>query len=304
MIRPAKGADARRLNRAYKVEIAMIAREPMPRQQERLLDATIDRMLGMVDRCRSSLSRDGNGWTVTIAGTTIMLDPRMSSFEHALERLASAIEAAIAYQRATAMLAAARAETGSVPLWLVTGSSVLAGWLAWSRGEAALHRVLMLSDQPDIAPVVGTLRRTARVALGQTAVAIRVSNGFAVAGKIELPAERRCIMALGRTARMTIAKARLPEAMVAALAGRSMTALASHPFFTASGLVITAAHNEGQSLVVELEHDWRPLAPVPEAALAVVPTDADLAVPWRATRREVADLYGLVDGLRGHKRTA
>lgn len=282
----------------------MIAREPMPRQQERQLDATIDRMLGMTGSGHYRSTRNGDGRTVTIAGSTIVLDPATPSFEHQLERLASAIEATIAYERTTAMLAAVGGETGSVPLWLVTGSSVLARWLAWSRSEAVLRRVLTLSDQPDFAPVVGTLRRTARVALGQTAMAIRVGNGLAVAGKIELPAERRCIMALGRTARMTIAKARLPETMVAALAGRSMTALASHPFFTAAGLVITAAHNEGQSLVVELEHDWRPLAPVPEAALAAVPTDAEPVVPWRATRSEVADLYGLVDGLRGHGRTA
>lgn len=284
--------------------IDTIVQEPVPDRREQLLDTTVERMLGMVAGARHQASSGPHGWKVVIAGVTVTLDPADPSFEHRLERLASAIEATIAYKRASAMLAAARAEAGPVPLWLVTGSGVLARWLVWSRSEMALRRVLRLSDQTDTAPVVGRLDRTARVALGQTAATIRVANGLAVAGKIELPGRRRCLMALGRTAQLTVAGGAMPETILAALVGRSLSALGDHPFFAAADLIITAARNDGQTLVVEVAHDHGPLAPVPEAALAVVPADADPACPWRPTRREVADLYALVDALRGHERGA
>jgi hypothetical protein len=273
-------------------------------EREQLLTATVDRMLGMVSRARFKLSRTAHRHNIVIAGVTIALDPSAASFEYQLERLASVIEATIAYDRASAMLAAAGVETGLVPLWLVTGSSVLAQWLAWSRGERALRRVLRLSDQADIAPVAGLLERTARTALGQTAVKIRVANGLAVAGKIELPGRKRCLMTLGRTAELTVFECGMPEALVAGAIGRSLSAVGDHPFFTAADLVISAARNEGSTLRIEVFHEQGPLAPVPQVALAVTPVDADPTFPWRPTRREVADLYALVDTLRGHGRGA
>ena len=284
--------------------IDIIVQEPVPDRREQLLDTTIERMLGMVAGARHQASSGAHGWEVVIAGVTVTLDPARPLFEHQLERLALGIEAAIAHERASAMLAAAGAQTGAVPLWLVTGSGVLARWLTWSRSEMALRRALRLSDQADVAPVVGTLDRTARVALAQTAVTIRVANGLAVAKRIELPGRRRCLMALGRTAELTIADGAMPETILAALVGRSLSVLGDHPFFAAADLIITAARNDCQTLVVEVTHNQGPLAPVPEPALAVVPADADPACPWRPTRREVAELYALVDALRGHGSTA
>ena len=280
--------------------IDTIVQEPVPDRREQLLDATIERMLGMVAGARYQASSGAYGWEVVIAGVTVTLDPADPSFEHRLERLASAIEATIAHERASAMLVAAGAEPGPVPLWLVTGSGVLARWLVWSRSEMAMRGVLRLSDQADIAPIVGRLDRTARVALAQTAVTIRVANGLAVSKRIELPGRRRCLMALGRTAELTVANGAMPETILAALVGRSLSALGDHPFFAAADLVVTAARNDGQTLVVEVAHDQGPLAPVPEVALAVVPADANPACPWRPTEREVAELYALVDASRGH----
>ena len=65
---------------------------PVPDKGDHRVDATIDRMLGMVDRARYQRSRDGGRRTIAIAGTTIMFDPSAPSFKHRLERLASAIE--------------------------------------------------------------------------------------------------------------------------------------------------------------------------------------------------------------------
>ena len=92
----------------------------------------------------------------------------------------------------------------------------------------------------------------------------------------------------------------MPETLVAGLIGRSLSPLGDHPFFTAADLVITVALNKDATLRVEVAHEQGPLAPVPEVALAMVPADADPACLWRPTRRELANLYALVDGLRAH----
>lgn len=303
------GAGALRLNRMYGLVIDTVSQEPVLDKRNQLLDDTIDQMLGMVNRAHSSSSRGGSGRMIAIAGTTVVLDQSSPAFEYQLERLASAIEATIAHQRAMAMLAAADALTGPVPLWLVTGSSVLAQWLAWSRGEMALRRVLRLSDQTNIAPVAGTLHRTARVALGKFASKIRVANGVAVAERIKLPGQlpgkRSGLMALGRKAELIIPEdGEIPVTIAAGCIGRSLCTLYGHPFFTAADLVIIAARNEGRTLVLELAHKEGSLAPVPEAAKAIMPADHDRACPWRPTRREIDHLYGLVNRLRGHEHSA
>ena len=88
----------------------MIGKREAPR-------ALAEAMLANVDPASVTISGGGDQFAVTIAGLTIVFG---DALPHGFERLAAAIEARIAFERANAMIAAA-GETG-VPLWLVSGS--------------------------------------------------------------------------------------------------------------------------------------------------------------------------------------
>lgn len=223
------------------------------------------------------------------------------------EQFAAAIERCIAYDRAQAMLDGVGAAVPPLPLWLVTGSSVLAAWLAWSHSEAVFRKRLTLSDAPGAAPVSGNFERRARHALGHTPAKIRVRNGLAVAERIELPGRLRCTATFGREARIRIDGGPPPETIITALAEdpfrrdrRRVADVVDHPFFNSSDLRLADIRNDANTVVLDVESKWGPLAPVPEDAWRAVPQDADASCPWRATSSEVAKLYGLVDAGRHH----
>lgn len=225
-----------------------------------------------------------------------------------LERLASAIEARMAFERARAMLAATGTESEALPLWLVTGSSVLAAWLDWSRSETVFRRRLALSGEPGLAPVSGTLDRPMRRSLGQAAARIRVRSGFAIAERIELPDRLRCTASFAKEARIRIEGGPLPETIVVALTDeprrndrRRAADIVDHPFIAAADLRLAGIRNEGDAIVMEMESSWGPLAPVPKAAWQAVPNDADPTCPWSPTAREVRALYALVDEGRRYR---
>ncbi|MBN2971007.1 hypothetical protein JW805_03120 [Roseomonas aeriglobus] len=252
-------------------------------------------MLAMVDPADVALSGDRDRLAITIAGATITFGDAQP---HAFERLASAIEAQIAYQRAGAMVAAA-GETGT-PLWLVAGSDMLGKWLAWSRVDKPLAKGLSLTGRADAAPVVGDLARRSRRELGQMSAKIRVRSGQAVAERIELSHHVPAIAILGDRALIRIARHHLPEMILSALLKNPTSndrwrasEIVDHPFFTTHDFMVARVDNDRDEVVVELETAWAPLAPIPEAAWAAVPRGADPAFPWRATGREVVDLYGL-----------
>lgn len=263
-------------------------------------------MLCFVHPVLFQIDDDADGFTVKIGDTHIAFIEGDGPIDQQLERLATMIEGSIAYTRAQAMLVAAGAPQGALPLWLVTGSSVLASWLSWSRTEMVLRRRLALTAGPD-APVMGTLDRRARQNFGQPGVRIRVRHGLAVADKIELPGRLKCIAALGHRAKVRIEGNPLPETLITALNDdprcnnrRRIAEVVDHPFFAATDLRLAGIRNDGDAVVIDVESDWEPLAPVPDRAWAAVPPDADPACPWRATPREVAALYRLVDAGRGH----
>lgn len=266
----------------------------------------IGEMLRFVDPVTSRIEGNADGFDVTIADVTIKFVESAGPIDEQLERLATMIERSIAYTRARAMLAAVGATQGALPLWLVTGSSVLASWLGWSRTVSVFQRRLVFTDGPD-APIIGTLDRRARQNLGQVGVKIRVRHGLAVAERIELPGRVRCIAALGKEATIRIEGNPLPETLIAALQDdprrndrRRIAEIVDHSFFAATDLRLAGIRNDGNAAVIEVESRWEPLALVPDSAWTVVPADADPASPWRATAREVAELYRLVDIGRAH----
>lgn len=261
----------------------------------------IDQMLAMIDRRSWSFDGGGQHFSVTIAQTRIDFDTEAPTTGLTVERLAGAIEAAITAERARHMLALAEATDQPLPLWLVNGSDILAKWLVWAGASNALRKVLTLSDTVGMAPVAGYLNRRARRDLGQGGAKIRVYGGMAVAERIELSDAPRCTAILGQKAMIRIEQHRLPDTLITALqrdarsnTPRPLGGVVSHPFFTAADLGITGIANDGPAVVFEVGSHWAPLAPVPAAALAAIPDDADPAFPWRATVSERRRLDGLV----------
>lgn len=257
--------------------------------------AIVEAMIAMIDPTGVGIIGDQDRLDVGIAGTTIAIG---EGSPLGFEQLASAIEARIAFERATAMVAAAG--VSGVPLWLVSGSSVLAKWLAWSRTDRALAKSLSLNDQLGVAPIVGRFARRARRELGHMSVKIRVSAGQAVAERIELSHRVSAVAVLGNKATIRLRRQHLPETIVTALEKdptrndrRRAAEIIDHPFLANFDVMVEEVRNDGDDTIVELETVWEPLAPVPEAAWAAVPRGTDPRFPWRATTREVADLYRL-----------
>lgn len=252
-------------------------------------------MVAMIDPASVRISGDRDRLGVTIAGARIVIG---DGSPHAFERLAAAIEARIAFERAVGMIAAA-GEVG-VPLWLVSGSSVLAKWIAWSRTGRAFANALDLTDQAGVAPIVGRFARRARRELGQMSIKVRVSAGQAVAERIELSHRAPAIAVLGDRATIRVRRQHLPETIIRALQSDPTrndrwraAEIVDHPFFGAYDFMVFEVRNDGDDTVVELETAWQPLQPIPKAAWAAVPRGADPAFPWRPTAQEISELYGL-----------
>lgn len=264
-----------------------------------------NRMLAMIDRDAWSSEGDDGRFGVTVAGKRIDFDSAAPTVGLAFEQLATAIEAAIAFERAGRMMQAVGVSAQPLPLWLVSGSNVLAQYLHWTNTSNALRKILTMSDAVGVAPVVGYLDRRARRDLGQGGVRIRVRGGTAIAQRIELSDHPRCTAILGKSAYICIAGHKLPEVLISALqqnvqdnALRSLNDVVSHPFFASADLKITDVANDGSAVVFEVESHWAPLEPVPPVAWGVLPPDADCAFPWRATASERRALDRLVDEAR------
>lgn len=261
----------------------------------------VERMLGMVEPDSYRIEEGDGALRVAIAGTEIMFTSSAAP-DLACERLASAIESRIAFERARAMLGAA-GETGTPPpLWLVTGSDALARWLTWSGAANALRRSVTLTDRLGAAPVSGLLDRRARRELGQGGARIRVWSAEAVAERIELAVSPVTTMALGIQAHIRVARAALPETLIGGLVdmpgkndSRRVADIVGHAFVADADLRLGGVRNDVGGVVVDIKTGWRPLAPIPAEARAAVPRDADPAAPWKPTAREMRALDRLVD---------
>lgn len=121
----------------------------------------VQQMLGMVQPDRYVLRERVGEIGVEIAGGTILFAYPDRHAPMKLEQLAMALEGCIASDRAGAMLRAAGAEADPIPLWLITGSSVLAAWLQWSGTDTMFRKRQALVDQYGMAPVFGSVERRA-----------------------------------------------------------------------------------------------------------------------------------------------
>lgn len=169
------------------------------------LRALVRDMLALVDHEGAYAIGDNiSGFSVDIAQSRIDFASGAAFTETALERLASAIEARIAFDRARAMLVAAGSEATHFPLWLISGSAALAKWFVWSRMQNSLRRVLAFSDHVGLSPIYGQFERPTRRAVGQGAAKIRIRGGEAIAERIELPGRHRCTLTIGTQTRVRI----------------------------------------------------------------------------------------------------
>lgn len=266
--------------------------------------AIAEQLLATVDPAAWQLSGGDAAFSISIAGTSIAFDANPTTLGQAFEQLAFAVEARIAFERASAMLAAAPT-AGPLPLWLVSGSDVLARWLSWSGSGKALRKTLRLSDALGEAPVSGHLARRARRELGQHAARIRVRHGVAVAEAIELAERPVSVAVLGERACIRVKATALPEILLGALqqdsgrnALRSFSEIVDHPFIAAADLKLTGVRHDGAAIVFEVESRQAPLAPVPKEAWDVLPRDAGPAFPWRPTAREIREHDRLVEAGR------
>lgn len=255
--------------------------------------AIAEQLLASIDRTSWQMTGTETAFAITLAATNIAFDAKSVEPGRAFERLAFAVEARIAFERASAMLAAVPSK-GPLPLWLVSGSDVLAHWLAWSGSSRALARVLTLDDALGHAPFSADLTRRARRELKQGGARIRVRQGIAVAQEIELAEQPHTTAFLGETALIQIDAATLPETLLAALepkplanAHRPLGEVIDHPFVRAADLRYSAVRNEGGAIVFDVASHQTPLAPVPREAWSVLPFDADPVFPWRPTAREI-----------------
>lgn len=256
-----------------------------------------------VGRMSSDAVKRGDGHvSVAIGSSHFDIAFAGSASVYALEQLATAIESRIAYSRAVKMAGAAKVTTRPPPLWLVSGPTILGQWLAWSHTQASLRGALVLTDEPGSAPISGVLARRARRELGQPAAKVRVRAGMAVAERIELSHRVPAVMSLGERAHLRIRRHALPETIVDGLKDdparndrRRLAELVDHPFFATLDVCVERVRNDGTDAIIEVETRWAPLEPVPGDATRAIPRDADPVFPWRATARETAELYRLVD---------
>ena len=265
----------------------------------------VGQMLATIDRESWSLDGNDQRFIITVAEAHVHFDCKTAAIGLAFEHLAAAIEATIAVERVNLMIDTAGIESKLPPLWLVSGSDVLAKWLAWAGVGNGLRKVLALRAAVGIAPVAGYFERRARRELGQGGARIRVRGATAIAEWIELSDRPRCIANLGEKARIRVEAHKLPETLITALqkdaranALRPLADVISHPFFAAAELEITGVANEGTAVVFELGSHWTPLEVIPAAVWSELPHDADPAFPWGATASERQRLDGLVEEAR------
>lgn len=271
----------------------------------------VDRMLLLLKPESYSVDRTDGLVDVRVAGAGFIFNERGRIVLGDFDLLGRAIETQIAFERTLSMLKAAYPKPPSdttFPLWMVRGSHVLAHWLRWSRTENALRRELVLHTIYVAGPLAGLLDRRARRDIGQARARIRVRFSEAVAEEIELAEKPRVIAKLGETAQIRVERHALPETFIQALnndepgsnIGLRLSDVIDHPFFQEAEFRVIDVRNENRDVIFDIETRWEPLQPVPAAALAAVPRDADPAAPWKATASEMRKLDRLIEEGRRH----
>ena len=201
--------------------------------------------------------------------------------------------------RARAMLEAAG--TYDCPLWLLSGSRFVAEWLRWA---GAGHELLQATRWAD------DLARWSQIPKDYDfgvhhAGRFMVYTGTNVTGEvrshISLSDPPGCRFSERARPRLLIGTT-LPETVVDTLREPErartdrplrLSAIVSHPFFETYDPAVLDLRNEDGNLVIAIDDQRTTFAPVPSAAMAIMPPDADPASPWGVTAAERLRLHDL-----------
>ena len=116
-----------------------------------------------------------------------------------------------------------------------------------------------------------------------------------LSGVIDISVQAICRYVDEPRPRFVIQRSALPETVLASIGepedrsnrGRRLSDLIDHPFTAAYDPPITRVVNVNGAVEIALESGYTTLAPVPVAAMRMVPADADPGRPWELSRREL-----------------
>lgn len=209
-----------------------------------------------------------------------------------LSRAKSRVARRLRAERAWAMLEAADVAFASVPTWMLSAHPFVAEWIGWA---SCLPMIVAAAQGTDGEPLYSG-RVEVRRAVGARATSLcgGVYMGT-LTGVVALSERPACQYIDEPTPRIVIARSALPETVIGSISGprdRSnrgprLSDVIDHPLVTAYDPPITSLANADGTVEVALEPGHVTLAPVPVAAMSVVPTDADPGRPWELTPREL-----------------
>ncbi len=215
----------------------------------------------------------------------------------ALELLEGAVLDSCAAHRAKAMLDAV-GSSSIIPLWLVSGPDMLGAWVRWSKSGPAIENGLTGGAVPGEISVSGDIALRTRGSIG--GARIRIRRGHAVAPRVQLTQRRDPIMKLGDKG-VIISKKLPPEhwlmkfrTLARSDQGLPLADIVKHKLFELQPTPVLDLAVSDDQLIIAFATHRATLAPVPDAALAVLPSDYDPARPWRPTAAESSLLRKLV----------
>lgn len=183
------------------------------------------------------------------------------------------------------MLGAADVPPGTTPAWMLSARVPVGAWILWTK---CLSQVVQSawSDQDD-ALTGGRLQVHATA--GSRTMTLRGSiYAGTLTGVIDISVKPVCRYVDEPRPRLVIEHSALPETVLASISdpddrsnrGRRLGDIIDHPFTAAYDPPITDVANVHGSVEIALESGYATLAPVPVAAMRMIPPDADPGRPW------------------------
>jgi len=272
------------------------------------LDETENLARAIVNTCASPgacdvvrIERATSGVIIHLLDEKVELDFKHNDFFAQVSLLKSLVALLTSHVRARAMLDVAGA-TGSPPLWLLSSSQFTAEWFRWVGAEDGLRACSNWADDIAIWPQlpmqveIATTHCERHMALAATLYTGELT------GVLNLSSDPSCRFSWSQEPKIRIAVTTLPETVITSLlqheiegANRTLrlSDIVSHPFLDVYDPCVTDIANDGGALVIRIEDRATTLQPVPPAALKILPSDVDRALPWGPTSSELERLRNL-----------
>lgn len=239
---------------------------------------------------------------VYLVDETVQLDPEDNHFFADLSLLKSLVASLTRHCRANAMMAAADLPLDAAPLWLIATNRFTAEWIRWAGVGDQLRAQARWAEDPTIWPQLPTSVEIGGKVSGRS---MALAAGFYVGeltASIALPTNQVAYFSRMPEPSIKIAETELPESVIDALndsgslkghAPRRLSKIVSHPFFDVYDPTVIDITNEGSTLVFAIDDARVTLAPVPAAAMAILPIGVDPSMLWELTESEIDTLRNL-----------